>query len=75
MVYDRKTGSLVRAVREYRESERDLAEKERLEIEIDSVGRHLGHEVVLLEADSQDDLRRTHARYFKRLEDLVAAGF
>lgn len=71
LVYDRHRGALV-SITPYRSFERDRAEKDRLELELDSVRRRLGREVVLLEAEGEDDLLKTHARYFKNLRELVA---
>jgi len=71
VIYDRHRGELV-SITPYTPSERARAEHERLEVELDSVNRKLGREVVLLEADGEDDLRKTHARYFKNLRELVA---
>jgi len=46
-----------------------------LELELHRQG--VEREIVLLEAQSEDALRRTHRRYFESLEDLanVPAGF
>ncbi len=71
VVYDRHLGQLL-SITPYAPSERDRAERERLEAELDSVQRRLGYEIVLLEAEGEDDLRKTHARYFKNLRELVA---
>jgi hypothetical protein len=74
VVYDRRKGVLL-SLETFDDAERDEAESQRLKIELDSVERKLGHEVVLLEAGSEVELRRTHARYFKKLEDFAPAGF
>lgn len=70
--YDRKAGTLVQA-REFPKSDRSDAEDFRLELEIQLLESSVSREVVLLEASSMDELRRTHRRYFERLEDLVNA--
>jgi len=71
--YDRRKGKIV-ALQQYPDTDRLVAESDRLNLELDlrNVGR--GHEVVLLQAASQDALRRTHARYFEDISDLVKAS-
>lgn len=71
--YDRGEGKIV-SLREYGDSDRLTAESDRLHLELDlrSVGEE--HEVVLLQAASQEALRRTHARYFDEISDLVKAS-
>ena len=50
------------------------AERLRLEIELDLNRRGIEHEVVLLEAVSEEALRRTHGRYFESLSSLLKIG-
>ena len=68
LVYDRASGELVRqhaydddtaALRARFEAEREFGEQPNIEI-------------VALSAASEEDLRRTHARYFLRLDELAA---
>jgi len=68
--YDRREGKIV-SLREYEDDDRLTAESDRLALELDL--RNIGeeHEVVLLQAASQKALRRTHARYFEDLSELV----
>ena len=68
--YDREQGLLV-SIREFAETQRHEAELARLNLEL-SVNRGKEREVVLLEAGSRDAVRRTHRRYFERLEELVS---
>lgn len=72
VVYDRSRGKLVdlktfaepqRAAALRARFQRETAERSRPEIE-----------VVLLGAESLDDLKRTHARYFSSLEELAASA-
>jgi hypothetical protein len=67
LVYDRSSGQLLRqrafsddasALRARFEAEREFEQQPHIEI-------------VALSAASEQDLRRTHARYFLRLEDLA----
>lgn len=69
--YDRSTGALV-SRREFAGTEREPAEQARLELELQLLKLGLTREVVLLEAASQDDLKRTHRRYFEGLEQMTA---
>jgi hypothetical protein len=68
--YDRKQGRLV-TYREFEDRQRREAENSRLEIELDLNRKGLSHEVVLLEADNKDAVRRTHRRYFEDLPQLL----
>jgi hypothetical protein len=71
--YDRNQGDVV-AIREFEDSERQRAETSRLELELELNRRGKKHEVVLLEAASEEALRRTHRRYFEDLSELVKAS-
>lgn len=68
--YDRSLGKLV-TFKEFTGERRNDAEDERLRLELDLSRRGVAHEVVLLEATSEDVLRRTHRRYFETLAELV----
>ncbi|HYY96190.1 MAG TPA: hypothetical protein VE713_16915, partial [Pyrinomonadaceae bacterium] len=62
--YDRSRGQIV-TFETFSDSERRAAEDSRLELEIMLNVNNVDHEVVLLEADSEEALRRTHRRYFE----------
>jgi hypothetical protein len=68
--YDRSLGQVVTFIT-FADSEREQADECRLEKELEL--NHLGteREVVLLEAASEEDLRRTHRRYFEDLAELA----
>lgn len=68
--YDRPTGTLVQ-FRKFDESERQIAQDTRLNLELDLNRRGVEHEVVILDAPSEEALRHTHGRYFKTLAELV----
>lgn len=68
--YDRKSGRLV-TFTPFDESERQQAEEARLEMELKLNHEGTEREVVLLEAASEEALRRTHRRYFEDLAELV----
>lgn len=68
--YDRARGEMV-SFRTFGDSERKDAEDRRLELEIALFRRGIEREVVLLEAASEEALRRTHRRYFEDLAELA----
>ena len=68
--YNRSHGVLV-TFRTFDDSQRQQAMDLRLELELDLNRRGVGHEVVLLEAESEAALRRTHRRYFETLRELL----
>ncbi len=70
--YDRRSGSLAN-FKKFEDGEREVAENARLDMEIDLNRRGIGHEIVLLEAENEEALRRTHRRYFEGLSELMTA--
>ena len=66
--YDRQHGQLV-TFSTFHDAEKQKADDARLSLEIELNRLGTRHEVVLLEAASEEALRRTHRRYF---EDLVS---
>ncbi len=68
--YDRSRGEIV-SFETFSGSERRVAEEARLDLEIRLNRNTVDHEVVLLDADSEEALRRTHRRYFENLAELV----
>jgi hypothetical protein len=71
--YDRPKGHIVTMVA-FQDFDRSKAEKSRLQRELDLHRRELDHEVVLLEAASEEALRRTHRRYFEDLSQIVKSA-
>ncbi len=67
--YDRSEGSIINLER-FQDSERLKAIESRLEIELDLNRKGTTHEVVLLEASSENALRRTHRRYFEDISQI-----
>jgi hypothetical protein len=67
--YDRSKGEIV-TFRGFGEDESRSAEQARLEMELDLNRRGVEREVVLLEAENEQALRRTHRRYFEDLAQL-----
>jgi hypothetical protein len=68
--YDRPNGTITE-LRTFDDSSRKLAEDTRLELELKLNREGVEHEVVLLEAPSQEALRRTHSRYFQSLAEIA----
>lgn len=68
--YDRSQGKLI-TITKFDDSERVEAEQARLGLEIDLNRKKIDREVVLLEAQDENALRRTHRRYFEDLAELV----
>lgn len=71
--YNRSEGRIV-TIRHFHDSQRREAEKSRLEIELDLNRKGVDHEVVLLEAASEDELHRTHQRYFADLTQILKSS-
>lgn len=67
--YNRSQGSLV-SIQEFSEKDMAGASSAKMELEISLLGNGFGHEVVLLEADSREALRKTHRRYFDTLQEM-----
>ncbi|HEV7890031.1 MAG TPA: hypothetical protein VGP08_05305 [Pyrinomonadaceae bacterium] len=68
--YDRSRGEIV-TFEASSDSERRAAEEARLEIEVRLNRDEVDREVVILEAESEEALRRTHRRYFESLTELA----
>lgn len=66
IVYDRSRGEVV-SMRSFAASDRATAEQAWRRAEHENPGL----EVVLLQADSEDALKRTHGRYFVDLDELI----
>ncbi len=71
--YERRTAKLVR-LNCFADDQRVAAEKARLDLELTLLDCEIEQEIVLLEAESELALRRTHGRYFQTLAEIVAAG-
>lgn len=71
--YNRSQGRIV-TFRNFDDSQRREAEDSRLGMELDLNRKGIDHEVVLLDAASEDALRRTHQRYFAGLTELLKSA-
>lgn len=65
--YDRATGS-IRLFKEFQDRDRLKAAQLRLELELLD---RADAEIVLLEADNEETVRKTHARYFNTATQLL----
>ena len=71
IVYNQDTGDVT--VDRYGDDAREAAQERRFELEREHrLEPHI--EVVLLGARSEEVLRRTHARYFKTVKELVESA-
>jgi outer membrane PBP1 activator LpoA protein len=71
--YDRAQAKLVK-LQEFSAADKQRAEETRLFVELELLTSKTAHEVVLLEASNEEELRKTHRRYFERLEQLLEEG-
>lgn len=71
--YDRERGQLV-TMRSFPDEEARSAGDARLELELALRQNRISREVVLLQAANEDDLRRTHRRYFANIAELTAGS-
>lgn len=70
--YDRQRGRLV-SFGHFDDSQRQIAEDARLELELALNRSGIDHEVVLLEASTEAALRESHRRYFEDLAGIAAS--
>ena len=69
--YDRNQGEVI-TIQEFDNSEN--AQNARLEMELKLHRLGISHEIVVLEAATEEALRRTHRRYFENLGELMKAS-
>jgi len=67
--YERATG--IMQMQRFKDADSAAARAERLRLELDRAASKLMREIVILEAKSEDQLRRTHRRYFESLSQLA----
>ena len=70
--YNRPQGRII-TFSKFKNSDRVRAEKKRFELELNLNRNKVNHEVVLLEASTENLLRRTHRRYFETV-DMIAGS-
>jgi hypothetical protein len=59
---------------EYPAGKLQTAEKDRPSLELNLLDKKIPHEVVLLDASHEAEIRKTHRRYFESLEEMLAAA-
>lgn len=69
--YNRANGRIVK-FEVFQDAERETAANVRLEIELDLNRRGIEDDVLLLEALSEDALRRTHRRFFEDVSEITS---
>jgi hypothetical protein len=62
--YSRAQGKLINKI-SYPDHQRAVADKRRLQLELELNSHKINHEVVILEAASEEALLKTHRRYFQ----------
>jgi hypothetical protein len=68
--YNRTEGCIV-TMQSFSHTDREAAADARLELELHLNGKGIENEVVLLDAASEEAIRRTHRRYFEDLAELT----
>ncbi|HVA01111.1 MAG TPA: hypothetical protein VMV34_05570 [Terriglobia bacterium] len=68
--YDRASGKIAE-LRKFDDASLKVAEDARLELELKLNRAGVQHEVVLLDAPSEEALRRTHSRYFEDFAQIA----
>ena len=71
--YNRSEGKIV-TFRNFDDSQQREAQVARLEMELDLNRKGIDHEVVLLQAASENALRLTHRRYFEDLAQILKSA-
>lgn len=69
--YNRGEGRMVR-IEPFSDSDKEIAQEARLNLELELNRKGIENEVVLLDAASEEAVRRTHRRYFETLAELTA---
>ena len=72
--YSRKQGSLI-AIQAFGDLQQREAEDLRLETELALNRKKINHDIVLLQAESEDALHQTHCRYFGGFRQIFDALF
>jgi hypothetical protein len=67
--YNRKKGKII-TIHNYLDTNKQIAEKERLDLELLQNRNGIDDEIVLLEANNENDLRQTHRRYFENINEI-----
>jgi len=68
--YDREAGRIIE-LRKFDDSQKQAAEEARIDLELLVVNRRLDQEIVILQASSEEAVRRTHRRYFESVRAIA----
>lgn len=68
--YDRLSGKLIE-LRSFVASDAAAANSARVALELDRMNAQIEREIVILDAESEEQLRRTHRRYFEPIGTLA----
>lgn len=69
--YNRELGRIIN-LEPFTDSDLRYAQEERLKLELNLAENGVDDEVVILEATSEEAVRRTHRRYFEDLDELMS---
>jgi hypothetical protein len=72
ILYDRATGR-IEMFRTFLDADREAAANERLDIELALTQQGKERDVLILEAASEEALRKTHGRFFKDWTEITAS--
>jgi len=70
ITYDR-CNSKLEEVKTFTNDKIGDAENQRLKLELNNLKRGIDREVVILDALNENDLRKTHRRYFESMSELI----
>jgi hypothetical protein len=70
LIYDRRSMQVIE-LREFDESGRIEADTVRFAAQRDALAAGLDQDIVLFQADSEQELRRTHGSYFLTVHELI----
>jgi hypothetical protein len=68
--YDRASGTIVK-LQTFGAGDSTQANTARMTLELDRMRANIAREIVILEADSEEQLHKTHRRYFEQLQTLA----
>ena len=71
--YDRRRGRLL-TFKPFPDADLEAAQRARLELELKCAGANDSSEIVLLQAESEAAVRRTHRRYFQTAREIIESS-
>jgi len=70
--YDPLNGGRLINILQFKPGEEDVAAHARLQMEVEALESGLRREIVTLEAESLQELSKTHSRYFRSISEMTA---